>query len=79
LHSSFDQNAPAGTLSTLMPYEDQFANVVGFGQGMRIDNQLTPGATVVSGQTEVCNCKYSASGTVRFNATLCPGALPIYN
>jgi hypothetical protein len=79
LHGTFAQNAPAGTLQPVLPYEDTFANVVGFGQGMRIDSQLTPGTTVVSGQTEVCNCKYTASGTTRFNAVLCSGALPIMN
>jgi len=79
LDATFDQNAPASTLNPVMPYEDQDGDFVGFGKGMVIDSQLTPGTTVVAGQGELCSCKRSATGALRFNAQLCTGALPISN
>jgi hypothetical protein len=79
LTARFDQTASAGSATGHLSFVDDGANVVGWGFRMAVDGAITPGSTALTGQLEICNAKYGASGTGRFHATLCVGGLPIYH
>lgn len=75
----FEQSSPAGSAVGGFSFFDSQANVVGWGLRMSVDDAITPSSTALTGQLEVCNAKYGATGVGRFHATLCSGGLPIFH
>jgi hypothetical protein len=75
----FEQSSPAGSAVGGFSFFDSQSNVVGWGLRMAVDDVITPSSTALTGQLEVCNAKYGATGVGRFHATLCNGGLPIYH
>ncbi|WP_407755796.1 hypothetical protein [Archangium sp.] len=77
LAGEFEQSSPAGSAVTGFSIFDSQVNT-GWGLRMAVDDELTPSSTALTGQLEVCNAKYGATGVGRFHATLCNGGLPIF-